>query len=297
MVKLMIRKLVLAVVTALVSLAAYTADVVSDGKHTLSANEIRYLIASSPATVKEQLMDDEAARYQFLQNILQKRNLADAALAVPPESDEYFEAFYASANALVNVARRRIAASLSIPDLESLAEERYRVEQERYARVPEYREVSHILLLCEDAECDADALRTQIQDLRDKLLAGDSFEEAARSLSDDIASARRGGRLSGGIYAGSDKVDERFLEAVFALDNVGDLSPIVRTQFGLHLIRLETIEASFLRSFEEVREIIEQQLRAEYVGLATEEALKSYLPSEEMTINGPLFDQILNEIR
>jgi len=25
--------------------------------------------------------------------------------------------------------------------------------------------------------------------------------------------------------------------------------------------------------------------------------LKSYLPSEEMTINGPLFDQILNEIR
>ena len=293
----MYRRFCLVILLTLGSTWAAAANVITDGSQSITLAELRYLLSGIPQSIKDSILSDPAARYEYFRQVIQSKNLAESALAADSQSAEYFEAFYASINALKTLERRRVAADVEVPDLGLLAAERYRVDKETYARVPEYREASHILLLCDDDSCDELGLRADAALLLDRLKAGESFEDMARAISDDVASARAGGRLSGGIYANSKNIDRTFLEATFALDSVGQLSPVVRSQFGFHIIRLELVEESYLKPFEEVKSAIEAEIRAEYVGLATEEALKAYLPSENMTINGPLVDELLDEIR
>jgi len=262
----------------------------------LSENELRYLVKTAPREVAHQIQEDKGALYEYLRQVMQRKALAKAALDVAPDSEAYFEAYYTQLNALTRLERQRVVSRIEVPELERLARERYQVEQERYGRVPERREFSHILLLCQ-GDCDETAVRADLTLIRDQLVAGESFEDLARGVSDDVASARRGGRLSGGVYQDATNVDKAFLEAGFDLVDVGELSPIVRSQFGFHIIRLEAVEETYLRAFEDAREAIEKDIRSEYIGLATEEALKAYFPDDDMRIDGPTVDRILGEPR
>jgi len=277
--------------------AQAAAPIVSDGDITLSYAELRYLLMNAPSSVKQQVTADAGARYEYVQQVLQSKRIAEQVFSGDPDSEEYFEALYTQINALRELHRDRTRRAIDVPSMSELAEEKYRAETEKYARVPEYREVSHILKLCNNPDCDEDAARADLVEILERLSANEMFEQIAREVSDDIASARNGGRLSGGIYQDSANIDAAFLEATFALAAVGDISPIIRSDFGFHIIRLEKIEESYLKPFDEVRPGIEQELRAEYIRLATQEALKAHLPSEEMTINGPLMDQLIEEIR
>jgi peptidyl-prolyl cis-trans isomerase C len=72
----------------------------------------------------------------------------------------------------------------------------------------------------------------ECQDLLKKLAEGKSFEELAKSFSKCPSSAR-GGDLG---EFGRGRMVAHFDEAAFALQ-VNEVSPIVRTQFGYHLIQ------------------------------------------------------------
>lgn len=90
------------------------------------------------------------------------------------------------------------------------------------------------LIEVEKKAAPADELEAleRLEEIRDEILAGMEFEEAARSYSDDHITAQNGGDL--GFFKKGDMVKE-FDEAVFALD-VGGISEPVRTQYGYHLI-------------------------------------------------------------
>lgn len=132
----------------------------------------------------------------------------------------------------------------------------YESDQARFAQ-PERREVRHLLLKV-DADADeakAQAVLDEIQAIRARIQAGESFEELAKTLSQDPGSAANGGSL--GIIESGIMVPA-FDQAAFALA-AGELSEPVRTPFGYHLIEAVQILPSEVKSFEEVRE----QLRAE----------------------------------
>ena len=132
----------------------------------------------------------------------------------------------------------------------------YESDQARFAQ-PERREVRHLLLKV-DADADeakAQAVLDEIQAIRARIQAGESFEELAKTLSQDSGSAANGGSL--GIIESGIMVPA-FDQAAFALA-AGELSEPVRTPFGYHLIEAVQILPSEVKSFEEVRE----QLRAE----------------------------------
>src|SRR5690606_27816787 len=74
-----------------------------------------------------------------------------------------------------------------------------------------------------------------VRSLRQRVLAGEDFATLARQYSDDQASGQRGGDL--GFFDRSRMV-EPFADAAYALDDVGDLSDVVETNFGYHLIKL-----------------------------------------------------------
>lgn len=99
-------------------------------------------------------------------------------------------------------------------------------------RQNEQRRVSHILI---EAGDDATAAETEIKALQARLAQGEDFAELAKAHSADIFSGENGGDLDW-IEPGA--MDEAFDEAAFALQNVGDVSDVVETEFGFHLIKL-----------------------------------------------------------
>ena len=97
------------------------------------------------------------------------------------------------------------------------------------------------------------------------LRAGANFEQLAREHSADPGSAAKGGDLG---FFPEGKMVPAFEAAAAALKNPGDLSPIVPTQFGFHIIRLEGRKPASVKPFDEVKE----ELRAEIIAKLKAEA-------------------------
>ena len=123
----------------------------------------------------------------------------------------------------------------------------------------EKRKSSHILIKSDE---NKDAARQKLEDIRQQLLAGASFEELAKQQSQDPGSAKQGGDLG---WVESGQMVKPFEDALFALSN-GEVSGIVESEFGFHLIKLDGIESEAADSFEVKRVELEQILRQEALG-------------------------------
>ena len=130
--------------------------------------------------------------------------------------------------------------------------QQYYVDNKAQFVGPEQRRASHILI--EDNE-ESEQILAEIQT---KLEEGQTFEELAETYSIDVGSAASGGDL-GAIQR--DVMEPAFEEAVFALENVGDISEPVKTEFGYHIIQLTDIDQSSNVEFADVKEKVEQQYK------------------------------------
>jgi len=117
---------------------------------------------------------------------------------------------------------------------------------------------SHILMSYPDQATQAqrDSVRQVMESIRQRALTGESFAELARQYSQDPGSASQGGDL--GTFGRGDMV-RPFEDAAFALQP-GEISDVVETPFGLHIIRLESKEVP---SFDSVREQFRQRLQGQ----------------------------------
>ena len=118
----------------------------------------------------------------------------------------------------------------------------------------EERRVSHILI---DAGDDADAAREKAQALKAELDNGADFAGLAEANSDDTFSAENGGDLD---FITPEMMDPAFDEAAFGLENVGDVSDVVETEFGFHIIKLTELREAQIKSFDEVADEIRDTL-------------------------------------
>jgi peptidyl-prolyl cis-trans isomerase C len=81
----------------------------------------------------------------------------------------------------------------------------------------------------------------------------DKFEELAKTNSVDTATAARGGDLG---FFGQGRMVAEFERAAFALEKPGDLSPVVQTPFGFHIIKLIERKDGPSKPFDEVKDRI-----------------------------------------
>jgi peptidyl-prolyl cis-trans isomerase D len=145
---------------------------------------------------------------------------------------------------------------------------------------PELRTVSHILINDND---EAEQILAEIQT---KLEEGESFAELAKTYSVDVGSAASGGDL-GPIQR--DVMEPTFEAAVFALENVGDISEPVKTEFGYHIIQLTDIDQSSNVEFADVKDEValqysRQQAERQFYDKAEELANLTYENPETLDV-------------
>ena len=124
------------------------------------------------------------------------------------------------------------------PDNETL--QKLYIENEDLYTNPEQRRAQHILL---EKVSNASSILKEIKQ-------GGDFSELARIHSKDITTSEFGGDL--GLFERELMVLE-FDKAVFDM-NVGDISDVVKSDYGYHIIKLNEIQPATLQSFEEVEE-------------------------------------------
>lgn len=174
----------------------------------------------------------------------------------------------------ITLSRRAFFDQVTVED--SAVEALY---QREIGNLAEQRRAAHILLEAdgEDAEVLARA-----QALRERIIAGEDFAEVAREASEDPGSASRGGDLG---FTPRGSFDPDFEDALFALQE-GQVSEPVRTSYGYHLIKLTALQAPDLPPLEEMRENLEQELKAEMVERrfveATQELANLVYESEDL---------------
>ena len=151
-------------------------------------------------------------------------------------------------------------------------------------------QASHILIKAEkDGENDSNSARQKVEEIYNEIKNGGSFDSLAIKYSDDPGSGAKGGDLG---YFERRQMVQPFDEAVFKLQ-VGELSPIVKTKFGFHIIKLtgETIYPPYNEELEKIRESYKksryQYDHDEYIGQLKKEF--------NYTLNTELIYQISEE--
>ncbi|MEM8498320.1 MAG: SurA N-terminal domain-containing protein [Pseudomonadota bacterium] len=130
-------------------------------------------------------------------------------------------------------------------------------EREKAAYEPELeRSIAHILINVDEPENRDDAA-AKIAEVQAKLAAGEDFADLAGQYSDDGGSADTGGML-GLVTIG---LFPEFDDALATM-TAGDVSPVVESESGLHLIKLIEETSTEFPSFESSRERIERDLQA-----------------------------------
>jgi parvulin-like peptidyl-prolyl isomerase len=143
--------------------------------------------------------------------------------------------------------------------------------------LPEAVTASHILIRAtpEATPEQRAAARRRAAEIRDQVLGGADFGRTARDVSEDAGSALAGG-LVGTFPRG--RMDPAFEAAAFSV-KPGELSDLVETPFGFHIIRVDEHVAGRMQTLEEVRE----DIRALLTDRARQEALTKLIEEARRT--------------
>lgn len=125
------------------------------------------------------------------------------------------------------------------------------------ARNGDVMRARHIVLKMEPSENAQVAALEQAQEIRRRAVAGESFEELARTYSDDPNSRDRGGVLEN-EWATDDLLPE-FRAPIAALE-IGGISDVVKSPNGFHVFKLLTRTSSRQTTLADVREPLRRYL-------------------------------------
>ncbi|MCG6944853.1 MAG: SurA N-terminal domain-containing protein [Deltaproteobacteria bacterium] len=152
-------------------------------------------------------------------------------------------------------------------------EEFYQLHQEDYLE-PQKVRARHILFRIPEKAKTAEI--QEILERAKKVLElarkGDNFAELARKYSED-STAARGGDL--GYFKSGDMV-KPFADAAFSLKK-GEISDLVRTRFGIHIIKVEDIKEESIQPLAQVKGVVLKRLKEERSGEIARQRAESFI--------------------
>jgi peptidyl-prolyl cis-trans isomerase C len=142
----------------------------------------------------------------------------------------------------------------SLQDLEAWAQTSYKANPKKYEQ-PEQVRASHILI--RTAESDAKA---KAEAILKELRSGADFAKLAKEKSQDPGSAAKGGEL--GFFARG-RMIKPFEDTAFGMSKAGDISDVIESPFGFHVIRLDEKKPAGPQPFAEVKDVLLREAQNE----------------------------------
>ncbi len=158
---------------------------------------------------------------------------------------------------------------------------------DRRPRIPEIR-ASHILIELKPGFTSEDSAKAleKIKKIKEKIELGEDFAELAKEFSEDEGTKNLGGDL--GFFTRRMMV-QPFDEAAFNLE-VGQVSDIVKTQFGYHLIKVT--DSKQIKPFEEEKDF----LKSIYQRIKYNEDKQRFLDSLKRVFNYKANSELIDQI-
>ncbi len=220
----------------------------------------------------------ESGKKSFLDRLIIKKLLMKEAEKANIEQDKDFQNRLADIKEqliIESLLKKKLSSSLNMTD-ENL-QKYYDANKEKFRKEREIN-TRHILLKSEE----------EAKQVKEKLAAGEDFSELAKRYSIDPNAKVTGGEV--GFHPKGTLLPE-YEAAAFKLTKVGQVSPITKTQFGYHIIRLEGIKPPQYVPFAEVKEFIKQQLIQEKQKEVLDKYIDDLKKGSKITINEALLKE------
>ncbi|MDA8105533.1 MAG: peptidylprolyl isomerase [Nitrospiraceae bacterium] len=231
------------------------------GEYVIKLSDLNRIISYYPADKQEYLRNNPEQKATLIKRLLEVKIIADVAKKEGfdkrpdiREQLDYMDNDFTSREYLAQVVTKNITVS----DRDIL--DYYTANKEKFA-VPEQVRARHILVKVSPKATDEEKkkAREKIEALRERALKGEDFAALAEEYTDDPGTKKRGGDTG---YFSRGKMVKPFEEAAFSL-KPGEISNIVETRFGYHIIKVEDHKAAGTMSLDEAKKSIEEYLVSE----------------------------------
>ncbi len=233
------------------------------GDYVIKKSDVDRLLTYYPPETLSRLQENPTEMETLVKRMLEVKIIAD--LAKKEKFDQrtqikkqlaYVIDDFLSKEYLAKVVMKNVTVS------EADLKEYYTRNKEKLG-VPEQVRARHILFKVDPdaSEDERKQVKARADAILKRLKVGEDFEKLARIHSDDQNSKKKGGDL--GYFSTGQMVPE-FEGAAFYTDP-GEISDIVETKYGYHIIKVEEHTEARERSFEEMKDYIGEQLRQQVV--------------------------------
>jgi peptidyl-prolyl cis-trans isomerase D len=232
-------------------------------------NKLQALIAGGASVSEAEIRAEflkQNSKVKFDYAVLKQDDLKKALHPTDEELKAFYESHKANyANsipekrkvkyAVVDTAKADASVQVTPDELRSY----YDQYRDQY-RTPEQVKVSHILIKTPtpsaDGKVDDKALaeaRQRAEDILKQVKAGGNFDELAKKYSEDPGSAKQGGSIG---WIGKGQTVPEFEKVAFSLPK-GQISDLVKSSFGFHIIRVDDKQDAHTKTLDEVKGQIE----------------------------------------
>lgn len=249
--------------------AAPTAVLATQGGVSITFADVDAFASRIPEDKRSGFFNSPARIEGVIINLLTQKQLAAEArkLGLDHDPEVTGEATPPTDEILARVRMERFKAAINVPDLTELAREKYQANKEAYV-TPGKLTVKYVLISTTSRSADeAKAIADTVE--KEAVAHPDQFDALIEKYSDDPNKATGHGILEQVGEPG--KYVPEFVKAAKALTKAGEISPVVSTSNGLHVIQLVEHLADEQGSFDSVKGAIIEQLNTDFVNKAVKE--------------------------
>ena len=246
--------------------AKFEKEVVGDG---ILLGKLQAFISGSASVSEADVRDQfikQNSKVKFDYAVLKQDDIKKGLHPTEEELKAYYESHKASYTnsvpekrkikyAVIDTNKLEAGVTVTQDDLRSY----YEQHRDQY-KTPEQVKVSHILIKTPlpgpDNKVDekgAAEAQHRAEDLLKQVKGGANFEDLAKKYSEDPGSAKQGGSLG---WIGRGQTVPEFEKAAFSLPK-GQMSDLVKSSYGFHIIRVDDKQEAHAKSLDEVKSEIE----------------------------------------
>ncbi len=243
--------------------AADDVTIVKQGDQVVTMGDVEgFLAQQMPPEKLQNFLASPTRVNQMLIGILRDKQLAQQAIDMKlDQTPQVAHQLAYARNQILSTQRiRAYEASLKIPSMEAVAKEQYLAHKAEYV-APKVVDVQHILISeTGRSEADAKALADKVH--AEAVANPASFDELVTKYSDDNSKSNTHGMIP---HATSGDYVPEFGAAANRLTKVGDISPVVKTKFGYHILKLIHLTPAKPKDFAEVKDQMVAVLKQNYI--------------------------------